>query len=261
MMVYVHIPFCERKCAYCDFLSFCASEDEINSYVDALCIEIKEKALRINNSSFDKNISSIFIGGGTPSILNTEYVNKIVSTVRNNFKVADDAEITIEANPNSLTKEKLDCYIKNKINRISIGLQSANEDELKALNRLHSFEQFLNTFSLAKSAGFNNINIDLIKYIPGQTASSFEKTLSEVIKLSPTHISVYDLIIEEGTPFFDLFQNKTLVYPKEEEQEKIDDVLFNSLEKNNYIRYEISILQRKANCAGTILDTGQIYHT
>lgn len=239
-MLYLHIPFCERKCAYCDFLSFCASEDEINNYVDALFIEIKEKALRLNGSDFDKNISSVFIGGGTPSILNTTYIDKIMATIKNNFNVAGDAEITIEANPNSLTKEKLDCYIKNGINRISIGLQSANEDELKILNRLHSFEQFLNAYNLARGAGFKNINIDLIKYIPGQTAMSFKNTLDNVIKLSPEHISVYDLIIEEETPFFDLFQNKILVYPKEGEQEKIDDVLFKMLEENNYIRYEIS---------------------
>ena len=240
MMLYIHIPFCERKCAYCDFLSFCANDDEIKTYVDALCVEINQKAVVLNNSNFPKKISSIFIGGGTPSILDTKFVDKIMTVVGNSFTMADDAEITIEANPNSLTKEKLDCYIKNGINRISIGLQSANEDELKILNRLHSFEQFLNAYNLARGTGFKNINIDLIKYIPGQTAMSFKNTLDNVIKLSPEHISVYDLIIEKGTKFYDLFQNKTLFYPSEEEQEKIDDVLFNNLEKNNYIRYEIS---------------------
>ena len=239
-MLYIHIPFCERKCAYCDFLSFCANDDEIKTYVDALCVEINQKAVVLNNSNFPKKISSIFIGGGTPSILDTKFVDKIMTVVGNSFTMADDAEITIEANPNSLTKEKLDCYIKNGINRISIGLQSANEDELKILNRLHSFEQFLNAYNLARGTGFKNINIDLIKYIPGQTAMSFKNTLDNVIKLSPEHISVYDLIIEKGTKFYDLFQNKTLFYPSEEEQEKIDDVLFNNLEKNNYIRYEIS---------------------
>lgn len=239
-MLYLHIPFCERKCAYCDFLSFCTNDDEINNYVDALCAEINQKALALNNSDFSKKLSSIFIGGGTPSILDTKYVDKIMAAVGNSFTVADDAEITIEANPNSLTREKLDCFIKNGINRISIGLQSANEDELKILNRLHSFEQFLNAYNLARAAGFKNINVDLIKYIPNQTATSFKNTLDKVLELSPEHISVYDLIIEKGTPFFELFQNKTLFYPSEEEQEKIDDVLFSSLEKNNYIRYEIS---------------------
>lgn len=239
-MIYLHVPFCERKCAYCDFLSFCANDDEIKTYVDALCVEINQKAVALNNSNFSKKISSIFIGGGTPSILDTKYVDKIMTVVGNSFTMADDAEITIEANPNSLTKEKLDCYIKNGINRISIGLQSANEDELKTLNRLHSFEQFLNAYNLARAAGFKNINVDLIKYIPNQTAMSFKNTIDKVLELSPEHISVYDLIIEKGTKFYDLFQNKTLFYPSEEEQEKIDDILFSSLEKNNYIRYEIS---------------------
>lgn len=239
-MLYIHIPFCERKCAYCDFLSFCADDDEIKNYVEALCAEINKKALALNNSNFPKKISSIFIGGGTPSILDTKYVDKIMMAVRNSFTMADDAEITIEANPNSLTKEKLDCYIKNGINRISIGLQSANEDELKILNRLHSFEQFLNAYNHAKAAGFKNINVDLIKYIPNQTATSFKNTLDKVLELSPEHISVYDLIIEKGTKFYDLFQNETLFYPSEEEQEKIDDALFKMLEENNYIRYEIS---------------------
>lgn len=240
MMLYLHIPFCERKCAYCDFLSFCANNDEIKTYVDALCVEINQKALALNNSNFQKKVSSIFIGGGTPSILDTKYVDKIMTSVRENFILADDAEITIEANPNSLTKEKLDCYIKNGINRISIGLQSANEDELKVLNRLHSFEQFLNAYNLAGAAGFKNINVDLIKNIPNQTATSFKNTIDKVLELSPEHISVYDLIIEKGTKFYDLFQNKTLFYPSEEEQEKIDDVLFNNLETNDYIKYEIS---------------------
>lgn len=240
MMLYLHIPFCERKCAYCDFLSFCADDDVLKTYVDALCVETNQKALALNNSNFQKEISSLFIGGGTPSILDTKYVDKIMTSVRKNFTMVDDTEITIEANPNSLTKEKLDCYIKNKINRISIGLQSANEDELKILNRLHSFEQFLNAYNLAEAAGIKNINVDLIKYIPNQTATSFKNTIDKVLELSPEHISVYDLIIEKGTKFYDLFQNKTLVYPKEEEQEKIDDILFSNLEKNDYIRYEIS---------------------
>lgn len=239
-MLYIHIPFCEKKCAYCDFLSFKSDNEEIEAYINSLNIELIQKAALLKNHSPKYEISSIFIGGGTPSILNTKYIYKIFDELNKNFSIMPDAEISIESNPNSLTYEKALSYIENGINRISIGLQSANDEELKTLGRIHNYNQFVNSYDEAIKAGFQNINIDLIKNIPNQTSASFKNTLDKVLNLNPTHLSIYDLIIEEGTKFYELYKNNELSLPSEEEQEKIDEVLYSTLKDNNYIRYEIS---------------------
>ena len=239
-MLYIHIPFCEKKCAYCDFLSFKSNDEEIEAYINSLNIELIQKAALLKNHSPKYEISSIFIGGGTPSILNTKYIYKIFDELNKNFSIMADAEISIESNPNSLTYEKALSYVKNGINRISIGLQSANDEELKTLGRIHNYNQFVNSYDEAIKAGFQNINIDLIKNIPNQTSASFKNTLDKVLNLNPTHLSIYDLIIEEGTKFYELYNNNELPLPSEEEQGKIDEVLYTTLKDNNYIRYEIS---------------------
>ena len=239
-MLYIHIPFCEKKCAYCDFLSFKSNDEEIEAYINSLNIELVQKAALLKNHSPKYEISSIFIGGGTPSILNAKYIYKIFDELNKNFSIMPDAEISIESNPNSLTYEKALSYIENGINRISIGLQSANDEELKTLGRIHNYNQFVNSYDEAIKAGFHNINIDLIKNIPNQTSASFKNTLDKVLSLNPTHLSIYDLIIEEGTKFYELYNNNELPLPSEEEQGKIDEVLYSTLKDNNYIRYEIS---------------------
>ena len=239
-MLYIHIPFCEKKCAYCDFLSFKSNDEEIEAYINSLNIELIQKAALLKNHSPKYEISSIFIGGGTPSILNAKYIYKIFDELNKNFSIMPDAEISIESNPNSLTYEKALSYMENGINRISIGLQSANDEELKTLGRIHNYNQFVNSYDEVIKAGFQNINIDLIKNIPNQTSASFKNTLDKVLNLNPTHLSIYDLIIEEGTKFYELYNNNELPLPSEEEQGKIDEVLYSTLKDNNYIRYEIS---------------------
>lgn len=201
MELYLHIPFCVRKCAYCDFLSFAAGGGQQEQYVRQLCREIQAKSAAFA----DREVSALFIGGGTPSILKEGLVGRIMDAVREHFSLSRGAEATIEANPGTLTEEKLREYKSAGLNRISLGLQSANDRELRLLGRIHTFGQFLESFHLAREAGFQNINVDLMSAIPGQTAASWEDTLGRVIALGPEHISAYSLIIEEGTPFYERY--------------------------------------------------------
>ena len=236
LMLYIHIPFCAKKCNYCDFRSFYADKKEVDTYVNALINEIIKKSALATNLS----ISSIYIGGGTPSFINATHIEKILRTVLINYKVEDNAEITIEANPNSLTKEKLDIYKSIGINRLSIGLQSTFNDELKTLGRLHTYEDFLNAYDDALHAGFKNINIDLIYGIPSQTVDRFKESLTRVLKFMPTHISIYNLIVEEGTPFFEMKKEGKLHLPSEDEVIKMDNLIDETTKKYNFIKYEVS---------------------
>ncbi len=235
--LYIHIPFCVKKCAYCDFLSSPQSEEVIESYVEALILEIK------GHDTYADTVTSIFLGGGTPSILSGEQMERIFHAVRARFDVAQDAEITIEANPGTVTVEKLNAYRRCGINRISFGLQSANNEELKLLGRIHTYEEFLTSYNLAREAGFDNINVDLISAIPKQTIQSFEETLQKVSALNPEHISAYSLIVEEGTPFAKLYGEdgpKEKDLPSEEEEREIYRRTEEILNRSGYIRYEIS---------------------
>ena len=235
--LYIHIPFCVRKCAYCDFLSGPQTEEVIEKYVEALVAEIK------GHNTYTDTVTSIFLGGGTPSILSGNQMEQIFHAVRAHFDVAENAEITIEANPGTVTKEKLDAYRRCGINRISFGLQSANNEELKLLGRIHTYEEFLESFRLAREAGFGNINVDLISAIPKQTLQSFEETLQKVIALNPEHISAYSLIVEEGTPFATLYGEggpKEQDLPSEEEERLIYKRTEELLNQFGYHRYEIS---------------------
>ena len=190
--LYVHIPFCVQKCNYCDFCSFpCGEVGWRNEYIDALCKEI--------GSYQDLNITldSIFFGGGTPSLLSVDEFSRIISAIRKGFSVVSDCEFTLEANPKTLTEEKLRSFIDFGVNRLSIGLQSINENETKLLGRIHNFDDFLNSYQLARNLGISNINVDLMYGIPEQTKESFKQTLKKVLELSPEHISLYVLILED----------------------------------------------------------------
>ena len=200
--IYIHIPFCVKKCDYCDFLSFAADEDDQKNYVDALIRDIRYYGQNMQ----DYRVSTIFIGGGTPSWLNEAYIQSIMWEVHNSFDVVKDAEVTIECNPGTLTSRKLLIFKTSGINRLSIGLQSANDEELKILGRIHTYEQFLRSFESARVAGFDNINVDIMSCIPKQTAEKFAETLQKVIRLKPEHISAYTLIVEKGTPFYDKYK-------------------------------------------------------
>lgn len=243
--LYVHIPFCVKKCAYCDFLSAPAGEEERQRYVETLLKEIQGYGKQYQ----DYCVTTIFVGGGTPSVLNGEQMKAIFNALRESFVIDTDAEITIEVNPGTVTEEKAEAWKQAGINRISIGLQSVNDEELRMLGRIHSYKDFLDTYHLLRDKGFYNLNVDLISAIPGQTLESWRKTLCKVAELKPEHISAYSLIIEEGTPFYTLYgedrQDAVLKslpqpLPDEETERLIYEETETILQKYGYNRYEIS---------------------
>ena len=234
--LYIHIPFCVRKCNYCDFLSFPQPADVQGRYATQLLREIRAYAPECK----DMQVRSVFFGGGTPSLISETFVEEIMATIRNGFHLAEDAEVTIECNPGATLRHKFSAYRRAGINRLSIGLQSADNAELKMLGRIHSFEEFLKSYQNARMEGFQNINVDLINCIPMQTLKTWRKTLRTVLMLKPEHVSVYNLIIEEGTPFYEMQQDGLLMMPSEEEQAEIDSFTKEYLARQNYHRYEIS---------------------
>lgn len=237
--LYIHIPFCVRKCAYCDFLSGPQNDETIEKYADMLIQEISAHGRLYG----DRLITTIFFGGGTPSILSGEQMERIMKTLKEKFVVSSDAEISMEANPGTVTKEKLESYKKAGINRISFGLQSANNEDLKILGRIHTYEEFLESYNMARECGFDNNNVDLISAIPKQTLKGWEESLNKIIKLNPEHISAYSLIIEEGTPFFELYgegAKRENELPDEEEERIIYHRTETLLNQAGYHRYEIS---------------------
>ena len=234
--LYVHIPFCVRKCQYCDFLSGPSDEETKDRYIEALLKEI-----RAAEHTEDYEIVSVFIGGGTPSALKAEAIASIMRTLQEQFFFCEDAEVTIEANPGTVDLEKLTIYRNVGINRLSLGLQSTDAEELKLLGRIHSYEEFLKSYEWAREAGFSNINIDLMFAIPGQTGEAwrqhlYQKNLRTIAELSPEHISAYSLIIEEGTPFAE--QNLDL--PDEDTEYQMYEDTAEILERYGYRQYEIS---------------------
>ncbi len=239
--LYIHIPFCIRKCAYCDFLSGPADDRTIEHYVEKLIDEIGAQGAC--DFVRETMVTTIFFGGGTPSILSGSQMQRIMQSVRANFSVVEDAEISMEANPGTVTKEKLECYRQAGINRISFGLQSADNEELKLLGRIHTWEEFLESFQLARECGFYNINVDLISAIPKQTVKGWETSIRKVLALEPEHISAYSLIIEEGTPFFEKYGEGTegeCLLPSEEDEREMYHRTETLLKEAGYHRYEIS---------------------
>ncbi len=198
--LYIHIPFCIRKCHYCDFLSFSAPEEARDKYVSALCNEIKQYARYVREPLY-----TVFFGGGTPSLLTPKQLNRIMQTIRDGFDVPAGTEISMECNPGTVNEDKLRSYMSLGINRLSIGLQSADNNELKILGRIHDLEDFEATFASARRVGIENLNVDIISAIPGQTPESYLNTLTYVVNHDPEHISAYSLMIEEGTKFHDIY--------------------------------------------------------
>ena len=209
MELYLHIPFCVRKCLYCDFLSFPADGDLRQRYVEQLAAEIRSCGKRFKQRLQPAAISSAFLGGGTPSLLLPDQISLLMEAVRECFTILPEAEITIEANPGAFDEARVRRWREEGINRLSLGLQSSKREELACLGRIHSYEDFLESFCLAREAGFDNINVDVMSALPGQTPESFRQTLEAVAGLNPEHISAYSLIVEEGTPFAQWYGEET----------------------------------------------------
>lgn len=233
--LYIHIPFCKQKCYYCDFCSFANKLNMQDQYINSIIKEIKnikEKEQYL--------IKTIYIGGGTPSIVDSNKIEEIIFEIKNDFKLSKEVEITIEVNPGTITENKMKKYIKCGINRLSIGLQSANDKILKEIGRIHNYIEFERTYELARKAGFKNINVDLMIGLPNQTIKDIDQTLEKILEKNPEHISVYSLIIEEGT----ILQKKIEKGEVKLLDEDIERAMYwrvkDALEKNNYIQYEIS---------------------
>lgn len=238
--IYVHIPFCVKKCYYCDFCSYPNKLDLQKDYVHTLKEEIKLRSKEIKNY-----VDTIYIGGGTPSVINEKYILEILNSIKENYKVKKNAEITIEVNPGTVTENKLKEYKNAGINRLSIGLQSTKNELLEEIGRIHKYEDFLETYNLAKKVGFRNINVDLMIGLPEQTLEDVQNSLMEIIKLNPKHISVYSLILEEDTKLEVLVNLGKLDLITDELERQMYWEVKETLEANGYEHYEISNFAKK----------------
>ncbi len=236
--IYIHIPFCKQKCYYCDFISFANKQEKQQEYINAVKSEI-------DIYQFEKyNVTTIYIGGGTPSYIESKYIveliEKLKNKLKNNITKFEEIEITIEVNPGTVTKEKLQDFKSCGINRLSIGLQTTNNNLLKQIGRIHTYEEFMDTYNWAKQVGFENINVDLMLGLPNQTIKDLKDSLEKVMKLGATHISVYSLIVEEGTVISKLLDEEKIQLPSEETEREMYWYVKNTLELNGYKHYEIS---------------------
>lgn len=239
--VYIHIPFCKQKCYYCDFISFAGMAQFQEDYVRSLIKEIEY----FKSKYKDVKISTIYIGGGTPSYIEYNYIEQILDALTSCQNLESIKEITIEVNPGTCIEEKLEAYKKAGINRLSIGLQSTEDNLLKEIGRIHTFEDFLKTYKLARKIGFDNINVDLMIGLPNQNIADIKNTLEKVIDLNPNHISVYSLILEENTKLEKLVEDGTLSLPNEELERNMYWYVKDFLELNGYSHYEISNFAKK----------------
>ena len=234
--LYIHIPFCKRKCYYCDFISFSGKQELIEQYIESL----KKEIINYKINKEDYIINTIYFGGGTPSYIESKYIKDILQELKLKFNISKDAEITIEINPGTVDKQKLNDYYNSGINRISFGLQSTKSELLKLVGRIHSYSSFFDAYNLARKVGFKNINVDLMIGLPVQTLEDVEKDLERITELKPEHISVYSLIVEEGTIIEQRINNKELYLPSEELERKMYWKVKEKLEKQGYVHYEIS---------------------
>lgn len=234
--IYIHIPFCVKKCDYCDFLSAPSGLEVQTAYIQSLLREID--AVKEGKG---RSVSSVFIGGGTPSVLDERFIGEILNKIKNKFPILDDAEITIEVNPGTADRRKFESYREYGINRLSIGLQSPDDRELEMLGRIHNYRQFLETYKTAREAGFDNINIDLMSAIPDQSYEGWISNLRTVAELKPEHISAYSLIIEEGTPF----ATRKLNLPDEDTEYNMYEATAQILREYEFEQYEISNYAKK----------------
>ncbi len=241
--IYIHVPFCKSKCYYCDFVSFPNKINAVKAYINALKKEIKQ----FDVSNY--NVTTIYIGGGTPSYIDEENIKQIFEILNkkleNNDTRIQDMEITIEINPGTATIEKLKTYKKLGINRISMGLQSTQDRLLKEIGRIHTYQEFLSTYKMARKVGFNNINVDLMIGLPTQNIEDIKQSLEEVVKLQPEHISVYSLIVEEGTVIEKRLNNEEIELPQEDVERRMYWYVKNYLELQGYLQYEISNFAKK----------------
>ena len=234
--IYIHIPFCKKKCYYCDFISYEGKENLVEKYIKSICVEIENWKKRINVNQY--NVTTIYIGGGTPSYIEPKHISQILKHLKE--VINRNVEITIEVNPGTVINSKLQKYKDIGINRLSIGLQETHEELLKTIGRIHNYEEFLNTYNWARGVGFKNINIDLMLGLPNQTIQDIKENLEKVIKLKPDHISVYSLILEEGTILEKKIEKGILNLPDEEVERSMYWYVKNTLEKNGFKHYEIS---------------------
>ena len=248
--LYIHIPFCVSKCKYCDFNSYKLNLEKKRKYLKALQKEMefyKEEVV-------GKNIETIFIGGGTPSILNENEIKFLFDEIKNNFNIKKDAEITMECNPGTLTLEKLKVMKDCGVNRLSIGLQAVQNQHLNYIGRIHTYEEFEKNYKQAKEVGFENINIDLMYALPNQSREDWMESLEKVVKLKPTHISAYSLILEEGTELFNMYERKEFKLLDEDTDIEMYKYTINYLKSNGYDQYEISNYAKKGyECKHNIL--------
>lgn len=259
MELYLHIPFCARKCGYCDFLSGPADKETQRQYMEALFQEVRQVGQKSElppqyaKETAGSRVTSVFIGGGTPSLVEPGWIEALLAEIRAAFSLEEGAEITLEANPGTLSAQKLRRYRGAGINRLSMGLQSMDNTELERIGRIHTREEFLSNYYWAREAGFSNINVDLMSALPGQTALSWEETLRQTAALGPEHISAYSLIVEEGTPFWELYGSRPWLLPSEEEDREMYHRTKTLLEAAGYERYEISNYARpNAECTHNI---------
>ena len=234
--LYIHIPLCAKKCGYCDFLSGPAAVSVQQRYVEQLIEEIACQSAHYPGYQ----VPSVYLGGGTPSLLGAKDICQIMEQVKSVFELSDTPEVTIEANPGTVTMEKLKAWSEAGINRVSIGLQSADDKELKNLGRIHTYDEFLKTYQRVRQAGFDNVNIDLMSALPGQTLASWRSTLKKVARLKPEHISAYSLTIEEGTPFYQQYHGHPELLPGEDEEREMYYATKQILQDMGFRRYEIS---------------------
>ena len=245
MVIYIHIPFCIQKCHYCDFLSAPCDAGIRERYVECLIREIEYYGEWYGMRGRNIPVTSIFFGGGTPSILESNQIQSIMDKLKTTYSIEENAEITTECNPGTVTEEKLSGYRVAGINRLSIGLQSANNAELKSIGRIHTYEQFLNSYDMARNCGFKNINVDLMSALPGQTLESYRNTIEKVLDVKPEHISAYSLILEEGTPLYERIeqleeQKMPTGLPDEDTEREMYYMTERMLKDAGYERYEIS---------------------
>ncbi len=242
--IYIHIPFCKQKCYYCDFLSFAKCENKVDEYIKSLINEIENNKIE-NEKKQNIQVSTVYIGGGTPSIIHEDYIEQIVQTIRKKFNVLKNAEVTIEINPGTVNEKKIQKYREVGINRLSIGLQSTNDKILNEIGRIHNFEQFKQTYITARENGFENINVDLMLALPNQTVQDLRESIENIIELNPEHISVYSLILEENTKLEQLVSKGELKLPDDDVEREMYWYVKNKLEEKGYKHYEISNFAKK----------------
>lgn len=237
--IYIHIPFCKKKCYYCDFVSYDNKNEKIDTYINTVLKEIEDTA---KDFTKDHIVTTIYFGGGTPSFLESKYVKVLLEDIRRNYNISSDAEVTLEVNPGTITEEKLKTYQMCGINRLSIGLQTTNDRLLETIGRIHTYSEFLSTYNLARKTGFNNINVDLIFALPNQSLDDLKLDLENIIELNPEHISTYSLIVENGTKIEKMLEENEEEYklPDENTEREMYWHIKNTLEKNGYKHYEIS---------------------